>query len=144
MVNVGAAFYQCNATNNGYIGATSPSIQGLNIDKGCTTSIDLSSFTATPGDGNVILEWSTETEIDNMGFNLYRSEKKHTGYEKINDALIEAKGSDIQGASYQFIDTPLKNRKVYYYKLEDIDINGTITEHGPVKSIPRFIHGLKK
>ena len=59
-------------------------------------------------------------------------------------SLIEAKGSDIQGASYQFIDTPLKNRKVYYYKLEDIDKYGNKTMNGPVKSIPRFIHVLKK
>ena len=96
-----------------------------------TTEIELSSFTAKAGYKQVELAWVTETETNNMGFNLYRSEKKHTGYEKINDALIVAKGSDTQGASYKFIDTLLKNRKVYYYKLEDIDKDGTTTEHGP-------------
>lgn len=119
-------------------------IEAGRIPVPAATAITLSQFKAIPGNGQVVVTWETETEIDNIGFNLYRSEKKHTGYEKINDALIEAKGSDIQGASYQFIDTPLKNRKVYYYKLEDIDEYGVTTLHGPVKSIPRFIHVLKK
>ena len=70
MVHVAAAFYICNAAQNGHNGTTSPSIQGLDINKGCIctpTAIDLSSFTATPGDGKVILDWSTEAEIDNVG-----------------------------------------------------------------------------
>jgi len=106
------------------------------------TLIELSDFKAIPGNGQVTVTWETATEIDNMGFNLYRSEKKHTGYEKINDELIPTTGSGTQGASYQFIDTPLKNRKVYYYKLEDIDIYGNETMNGPVKSIPRWIFGI--
>jgi hypothetical protein len=106
------------------------------------TLIELSDFKAIPGNGQVTVTWETATEIDNMGFNLYRSEKKHTGYEKINDELILTTGSGTQGASYQFIDTPLKNRKVYYYKLEDIDIYGNKTMNGPEKSIPRWIFGI--
>ena len=35
----------------------------------------------------------------------------------------------------------LQNRKTYYYKLEDIDINGTATMHGPVSATPRLIYG---
>jgi hypothetical protein len=110
----------------------------------CSTAITLSQFKAIPGNGQVVITWKTETETDNAGFNLYRSEKKETGYVKINDALIPATASATQAASYQFIDTPLKNRKVYYYILEDVDLSGTATKHGPVKSIPRFIHGMKK
>ena len=34
-------------------------------------------------------------------------------------ALIPAQGSTTQGASYEFIDNEVKNRKTYYYKLED-------------------------
>jgi len=108
------------------------------------TLVSLSQFNAIPGNGQVTVTWETETEIDNAGFNLYRSEKKDSGFVKINAELIPAQGSETQGASYQFIDTLLKNRKVYYYKLEDVDAYGTTTEHGPVKSIPRFIHGLRK
>jgi hypothetical protein len=56
---------------------------------------------------------------------------------KINASLIPAEGSATQGASYQFIDKNVKNRTTYYYKLEDIDLNGTSTMHGPVSATPR-------
>jgi hypothetical protein len=90
----------------------------------------------------VILEWSTESEIDNAGFNTYRAESEGGEYVKINNALISAKGSSIQGTSYEFTDTNVQNRKTYYYKLEDIDLNGTPTMHGPLSSTPRWLLGI--
>jgi len=108
-----------------------------------TTIIKLCSFEAAPKANMVTLEWSTETEIDNAGFNLYRSESENGNYIKINTSLIPAKGSPTQGASYEFIDNNVKNRKTYYYKLEDIDLNGTSTMHGPVSAMPRWIYGQK-
>ena len=65
-------------------------------------------------------------------------------YVKINTSIIPAKGSPTHGASYEFIDTDLKNRKTYWYKLEDIDLNGNSTMHGPVKAVPRMIYGIGK
>jgi hypothetical protein len=101
------------------------------------TIINLSSFTATPKAGKVIIEWATASEIDNAGFNLYRSESKDGNYVKINASLISAEGSPTTGATYQFVDKDVKNRTAYYYKLEDIDLNGTSTMHGPVSAEPR-------
>jgi hypothetical protein len=103
------------------------------------TVISLSSFTATPKAGKVILIWSTESEIDNTSFNLYRSTTENGKYIKINDSLISAQGLPTQGTSYEFIDTNVQNRKTYYYKLEDIDLNGTSTMHGPVSATPRLL-----
>ena len=45
------------------------------------TVINLSFFTAIPKSGKVILQWNTEAETDNAGFNLYRSEIKDGEYE---------------------------------------------------------------
>ena len=64
-------------------------------------------------------------------------------YIKINNSLIPAEGSSTQGASYEFIDSEVQNRKTYYYKLEDIDLNGTSTMHGPVSATPRLIFGFR-
>ncbi|MCX5903833.1 MAG: DUF1566 domain-containing protein [Proteobacteria bacterium] len=111
---------------------------------GGPTEITLSSFTATPKSVKVILNWSTESEIDNAGFNLYRSESDNGQYIKINALLITAQGSSTQGASYEFMDTNVQNRKTYYYKLEDIDLNGKTTMHGPVSAMPRWIYGAGK
>jgi hypothetical protein len=35
-----------------------------------------------------------------------------------------------------FIDKDVKNREVYYYKLEDIELSGKSTMHGPVSATP--------
>jgi hypothetical protein len=104
------------------------------------TIINLSSFTATPKYSKVIIQWSTESETDNAGFNLYRSESENGNFIKINTSLIPAHGSSTQGASYEFIDKDVKNRKPYYYKLEDIDFNGISTMHGPMSATPRLFY----
>jgi hypothetical protein len=96
------------------------------------TLIQLSSFTATAGLGEIVLAWSTEAEINNAGFNLYRSKSENSSYCKINSSLILARGTPTQGASYLFTDEGVRNRRTYYYKLEDIDIYGKSTMHGPI------------
>ncbi len=106
--------------------------------------IELTSFTAQPLNKKIQLEWITASEIDNAGFNLYRSESENGEYEKINTSLFPAQGSSTQGASYEFIDGNVKNRKTYWYKLEDIDLNGTSTMHGPVSAMPRLIYRIGK
>ena len=121
---------------------TTTSIHLTTTTTALPTVVELSSFTAISKAGKVILNWNTESEIDNAGFNLYRSESENGEYIKINTSLISAKGSPTQGASYEFIDNDVQNRKTYYYKLEDIDLNGNSTMHGPVSATPRWIFGI--
>jgi hypothetical protein len=102
------------------------------------TVIELSSFTATPKASKVIIQWTTETEVDSAGFNMYRSESENGEYTQVNTSLIPAQGSSTQGASYEFIDKDVQNRKAYFYKLEDIDLNGVPTMHEEVKAKPRW------
>ena len=90
------------------------------------------------------LKWVTETEVDNEGFNIYRAEAEDGKYEQINDAIIPACGSATQGAVYTIADEGLKNRRTYYYKLEDIDFNGVSTFHVPVHATPLFMYCIVK
>ncbi len=68
--------------------------------------------------------------------------QKTAEYVKINPELIPAKGSETKGAKYVFTDNIAKNRKTYFYKLEDIDKYGTTTMHGPKSATPRLILGI--
>jgi len=118
--------------------------RGVNCSTGschgdCATVIGLSSFTAVPDNRKVVIEWTTETEINNAGFNLYRSESVDGAYVKINPVLIPAKGVGTSGASYQYEDNNVKNRNTYYYKLEDLDTSGISTMHGPAVATPRRV-----
>ncbi len=109
------------------------------------TLIKLTDFSATAKNKKIILAWITASEFNNAGFNLYRSDTKDGKYNKINAALIPAKGSSIEGALYEFEDITVKNRRTYYYRLEDIDLNGISTLHGPVDATPKLIYrGAKK
>ena len=103
------------------------------------TAITLASFTATAGAGSVTLDWETGTEIDNAGFNLYRAAASDGPYTKVNTALIAAEGDPVSGTSYTYLDQRLLPG-TYYYKLEDVDLNGVVTTHGPISAtiLPRF------
>ena len=104
--------------------------------------IELSSFTAEPGNAMVNIQWTTEAEVDNAGFNLYRSESEKGEYIKINDHMIPAEGFPAEGAFYEFTDTDVHNRKTYYYKLEDMSLSGEAAAHGPISAMPRLVHAI--
>jgi hypothetical protein len=106
------------------------------------TVIELSSLTAKASNGRVKLEWVTESEIDNAGFNIWRAEAENGTYVKLNDEIISAKGSATKGAKYVFTDNIAKNRKTFFYKLEDVDLAGVGTLHGPVSATPKFLLGI--
>ena len=98
------------------------------------TAVQLTSFTAVAGDGAVDLDWETASELDNLGFHLYRSTAGP--YERITARAIPGLGSSPVGANYSYRDTGLTNGVTYYYKLEDIETTGRTTFHGPVLATP--------
>ncbi len=108
------------------------------------TLIELFELNASASNRSAVITWTTKSEIDNAGFNIYRAESEDGEYVKINDNLIPAAGSPTESASYKFVDGDVNNRKTYYYKLEDIDLNGVSTMHGPVSATPRLIYGIIK
>ena len=105
------------------------------------TLIDLALFEVTPVNREVVVIWVTASEIDNVGFNVYRSESEVGGYVQLNPSIILAEGDSTQGEIYEYVDEDVKNRKTYYYMLEDIDLYGTSTFHGPISATPRLIFG---
>jgi hypothetical protein len=87
-------------------------------------SVELSAFTATTTIDNVTIKWSTATETNNLGFNIYRSETKDGKYIKLNTRLIEGAGTDATPHDYSFTDDDVVLGKIYYYYIEDIDFTG--------------------
>ncbi|MBN1593997.1 MAG: right-handed parallel beta-helix repeat-containing protein [Candidatus Coatesbacteria bacterium] len=100
------------------------------------TYIELESFEAKGLNEKVRITWTTGTELDNAGFDIYRKLEGETDLVKVNSALIPAKGSSGAGASYSFVDVNVKSGKTYLYYLVDIDTNGKTTTHGPVNATP--------
>jgi serine protease len=99
------------------------------------TAVDLVRFEAIAGNDSIRLEWETATEIDHLGFNLYRAESPGGPRTQLNDSLIPSHtpGSTV-GATYQFVDSGAAPGTPHYYWLEDVDTSGHTTLHGPVKA----------
>ena len=98
------------------------------------TVITLSSLDIGQIGKSVVLKWSTSSEIDNLGFNIWRSESQDGEYSKINKKILKAKGTSTKGANYKFKDKKVKAGRNYWYKLEDLDSNNGSTFHGPYEA----------
>ncbi|HQQ86076.1 MAG TPA: DUF2341 domain-containing protein [Candidatus Marinimicrobia bacterium] len=96
--------------------------------------VTLTSFTATPGNGIITLKWLTESEIENLGFNIYRSTNENGEFAMLNAELIAGAGSSSEKHEYSYVDQDVKNGITYWYKLEDIDYNGKTEFHGPISA----------
>ena len=85
--------------------------------------VELSSFTAEYSNNSIILNWQTETEINNRGFEIEKSNlTKKIGWESIS--FIEGKGTTSEKNNYSFTDKNLSAGK-YSYRLKQIDFDGT-------------------
>jgi hypothetical protein len=96
----------------------------------------LSDFKAFPDQNRVILKWITQTELDNAGFYVQRSNSADTGYARINQAIIPARGDSLTGATYVYTDTAVTDGIIYWYKLEAIDLGQGSAFYGPITAIP--------
>jgi CSLREA domain-containing protein len=101
-----------------------------------TTAVTLMSFTATARDGSVDLNWQTGSEINNLGFNLYRSLSAAGPFTRITASLIPGLGNSPEGRSYSYHDAGLVNGTTCFYQLEDVETTGRTQMHGPVSATP--------
>jgi hypothetical protein len=88
-----------------------------------------------PEPATVIVEWATESEVNLAGFNLYRSEDPEGPYVKLNEVLIPASPDPLAGGRYLYTDTTAIAGVDYYYRLEDVELDGSGTMYGPIEVV---------
>jgi hypothetical protein len=81
----------------------------------------------------VLVEWTTASELDMAGFNLFRSENKEGPFVQVNDQLIPSSTDPLAGGSYQFSDERVEPGRVYYYELEAVETTGSTERFGPIE-----------
>ena len=74
--------------------------------------------------GAVVINWTTESEMDNAGFNILRSETRTGEFKVINAQLIPGAGTTAERRTYTWTDTTAKPNVVYYYQIEDVSLDG--------------------
>lgn len=80
----------------------------------------------------VLVEWSTASELNTAGFNIYRSENPEGPFSRINTDLIPASLDPLTGGQYKYQDEPVAPGKLYYYQLEELETGGGSTRFGPI------------
>ncbi len=93
--------------------------------EGGALPVELSRFSMTRNEaGAVVLTWTTESEVDNAGFNLRRSLERDSGFTLLNSALIAGAGTTGERQTYTFTDTSAKPGVEYYYQIEEVASDG--------------------
>jgi photosystem II stability/assembly factor-like uncharacterized protein len=86
--------------------------------------VELLSFTASLNAGLIQLNWQTATEINNSGFEILKS----TDNNYFNLAgFVKGAGNSTAPIFYSFIDSEVKSGERYFFKLKQIDFDGTFT-----------------
>jgi hypothetical protein len=93
--------------------------------------IVLSSCDLLGGD-KLTISWSTESELDIIGFNLLRSESADGPFMRINEELIPPAEDPNVGGEHSYIDRDVSSGVTYFYRLETVDRQGNVTQSEPI------------
>lgn len=100
---------------------------------GTTTNplpVELTGFSASVKDNNIMLSWTTATEQNNKGFEIERSIDNKT-FSSVG--FVPGSGTTTINRKYSYID-PVSASGNYYYRLKQIDMDGSFT-YSPVINI---------
>ena len=92
--------------------------------------VSLSSFRPVrdKATGEVVIRWVTESELNNAGFNILRSETKHGEFKVVNvKGIVPGHGTTSEKHVYEWKDTTAKPNVIYYYQIEDVSLDGART-----------------
>jgi hypothetical protein len=87
----------------------------------CVFPVEYLSLTATPLENTIMLDWETATEVNNAGFEVYRSTDAVT-FENIG--WVPGIGNSSSPTAYDFEDVNVVANQRYFYRLRQVDFNG--------------------
>jgi hypothetical protein len=109
-----------------------------------TLPVELSFFEARSSEGKVLLEWTTESEIDNAYWLIQRKEVTAGEAEAIEAGLlviedvagtfntvnnVRGQGTKASATEYSLMDGSVETGKTYAYRLADVSFDGHIAFH---------------
>ena len=78
------------------------------------------------------IRWSTASEVDSFGFDVFRGELEEGPFERLNAKPIPGAGTSDESHSYAFVDETIDPTKDYFYYVESIAIDGVRERFTPV------------
>ena len=97
--------------------------------------VQLIRFQGSYRQGVVRLQWTTASEINNVGFEVWRAQEdgefqRIASYENIPG--LQGAGNANEENQYSFEDHFVQEGLTYHYQIADVDVNGQKTFHGPI------------
>ena len=77
----------------------------------------------------VVVTWKTDSEVNTLGFVLYRGDSSAGPFSRLNETPILATGDPLTGAEYRYEDRRVAPGKHYFYQLEEIERSGSRRRH---------------
>ena len=100
-------------------------------------AVTISSFEAQGQVGQVVVMWTTASEVNNVGFNLWRDTSVNfvLPTHLNNGQLIPSQCVGcIAGTDYVYTDTDVTPGQHYFYRLESVDVYGATESFGPASA----------
>ncbi|MEZ4766134.1 MAG: T9SS type A sorting domain-containing protein [Calditrichia bacterium] len=111
----------------------------MTVTEDITLPVSLMNFSASGSADGVQLLWSTASEIQNLGFEIYRSAQQTGGFQLIgsyeNNPDLRGAGTTNVQNDYAFTDPSATSGETYWYRLADVDFSGVRTLHAPISVI---------
>ena len=102
----------------------------MKITANTVLPVELTAFTATVNGSTVQLNWRTDTEIQNYGFEIERRPKSDAGsWQTIG--FVPGNGNSNSPKSYSYDDNTVTSG-AYQYRLKQIDTDGSVAYSGVV------------
>ena len=95
-------------------------------DAGGPLPVELSHFRPArdKATGAVVITWATQSELNNAGFFIKRSQQRDGEFKVINATMIAGAGTTSEKQFYTYTDTTAQPNIVYYYQIEDVSLDG--------------------
>ncbi len=78
------------------------------------------------------LRWSTASEVDNFGFDVYRGASEEGPFERLTIDPIPGAGTTDTPSQYQYVDETIDPGTTYYYYVESISLQGIREQFTPI------------
>jgi Secretion system C-terminal sorting domain/BNR/Asp-box repeat len=118
--NVSVGTYTIMVTGNGPNG-TPVHKRNVTLVVGMAIPVELTAFNAAVNKNEVILNWTTATELNNLGFEIQRRNEVGS-FESVG--FISGKGTTTQTNNYSFVDNSV-DAGIYTYRLMQKDFDGS-------------------
>ncbi|MDZ7371483.1 MAG: T9SS type A sorting domain-containing protein [candidate division KSB1 bacterium] len=98
---------------------------------GETHPVELSAFNVAAVAGRVIITWTTQSESQNLGFHIFKSQSPTGQKIRANKEMIKGAINSATRQDYSWEEPIDKDGEVWYYWLADVAVDGTMRFYGP-------------